>query len=66
MLRLYRAGRAFAFGYFFALGALAISHYLEAWPGRFETAGVIALVIGCLAMVAQPFLERRNTRATGG
>jgi hypothetical protein len=52
MIRLYHAARAFAFGYFFGLGALALSHYLSAWPSNYDDAAALALLSGAGALVA--------------
>ena len=39
LLRLYHAARAFAFGYFFGLGFLALTHYVSAWPDDVRRGG---------------------------
>ena len=52
MIRLYHAARAFAFGYFFGLGLLALTHYVTAWPETYDDAAAYALLTGGGALVA--------------
>ena len=64
MLRLYHAARAAAFGYFFGLGFLALSHYFTAWPETYEEAGELALLTGAGALVAWVVREVTGRRST--
>jgi hypothetical protein len=62
MIRLYHAARAFAFGYFFGLGLLALTHYVTAWPSSYDTAGEFALLAGVGAVVAWVAREAAGRR----
>jgi hypothetical protein len=65
MIRLYHAARAFAFGYFFGLGALALTHYVSAWPSNYDDAAALSLLSGGGALLAWIVREvsRRSTPA---
>jgi hypothetical protein len=63
MTALYHAGRAFAFGYFFALGLLALTHLFTNWPETYDDAATFALLAGAGALVTHLVLRRRSPPA---
>ena len=63
LLRVYHAIRAFAFGYFFGLGFLALTHYLSAWPESYDDASLYALLAGAGGLVAWIAREGRGPRS---
>ncbi|MGI9116295.1 MAG: hypothetical protein ACR2JV_01510 [Gaiellales bacterium] len=56
---------AFGFGYFFGLGALALLHFLAAWPDTYQSAAVLALLSGAGAVGARLY-NRRVVRPGDG
>jgi hypothetical protein len=63
LLRLYHAARAFAFGYFFGLGLLALTHYLTDWPTTYDDAAAYALLAGGGALVGWIAREASGPRS---
>ena len=63
LLRLYHAARAFAFGYFFGLGFLALTHYATAWPETYDDAAAYALLAGGGGLVAWIVREASGPRS---
>ena len=63
LLRLYHAARAFAFGYFFGLGLLALTHYASAWPETYDEAAAYALLAGAGGLVAWIAREASGPRS---
>ena len=59
MDRLFQLSSSFGLGYFFGLGAMALTHYLVRWPGSYDEASVLALIPGASALLTRLAGERR-------
>ena len=64
--RVFELAASFGLGYFFGLGAMALTHYLVAWPGSYDEASVLALVPGASALLTRLAAERRARQAPSG
>jgi hypothetical protein len=56
--RLFDLAAAFGLGYFFGLGALALTHVLSGWPASYEQASVLALLSGAGGLLTRLYNAR--------
>ena len=64
--RIFELAASFGIGYFFGLGAMALTHYLVAWPGSYDEASLLAIIPGASALLTRLTAERRTRRAPPG